>query len=156
MVPLSGLAGEGIAWAEHYEGQNLAGARLRTGPLHVEGAKMDYGEGKLLQYDPELYARTVAVFPDLQVMGRYWQEFDADGLLREYVAEGWAGVRRYIQEKVTDPKKRAEARLMVQRAIGSKTEGHTPADAIRQIASGRMSLGNNYLVDTRSMGDIPE
>jgi len=146
------LAQEGIAWAEHYEGQHLAGARLRTGPLHVEGSKMDYGERKLLAYDPELYARTVKVFPDLAVMGRYWQEFDADGLIAEYIGEGWAGARRYIQEKVTDPGKRAEARLLLTRAQGSTTEAHTPADVIRQIASGRLDLGNNYLVDTRQKG----
>lgn len=97
----------GIEWCPLYEAQELAGMGLRVStPLHAESAKKF---DKLAAVEPEFYQKVVDAFPEMRDQERYWKEFDAQGMIKDYADDGLRGVMRFITENIKGPELRAQA-----------------------------------------------
>ncbi len=100
----------GVRWCPIYDAQHLSGNNLRVStPLHAESAKR---LGTWRVQDPDFYQRVLDVFPEVEVQDRYWGEYDA-AAVRDKFDDGLDGCRRYIDERIEDPKQKvmAEKRL---------------------------------------------
>lgn len=99
-----------IRWCPQYDAQHLAGLNLRVStPLHAECSKRI---GKLRAVDPEFYDRVLAVFPEMALQDRYWNDYDGERIRRQY-ADGFPGCRRYVTEQIEDPEQAATARKRI-------------------------------------------
>jgi len=79
-----------------YDAQEMSGSTLRIGPpLGMAAKKVD----TLAAQDPELWADILEVFPDTDVMARYWKDFDIEKAMEPY-SDGFKGVMRYIQDNI--------------------------------------------------------
>lgn len=106
----------GIAYCAAYDAQVFAGKALRiTTPLPPEQAR---NFDLLRAVDPELYERVIAVFPRMLLQERYYKEMHAQELrdLKNYEAEGLAGVERFIRETIRDPQQRKLALIVLRNA----------------------------------------
>ncbi len=96
-----------IAWAPLYNAQHLTGKSLRIStPLHGEAAK---GLRTLRAESPAFYERLVTLFPDIQAQERYGRDVDRNHMGEDYLADGFDGCLRFIRERITDPKRKAQA-----------------------------------------------
>jgi hypothetical protein len=125
-----------IPWCPLYNGQHLSGQNLRVStPLHAESAKRIR---KWRDIDPEFYDRVLRVFPEMQVQDRYWDEYDSAKVQRQY-SDGFAGCRRYIDERIEDPgqKAMAEQRLKEFMRLTKESPEAYPAELLlRALCNG--------------------
>jgi predicted phosphoadenosine phosphosulfate sulfurtransferase len=88
-------------YCEYYDLATLTGSNTRVGiPLHSVAIRRI---GDVVATEPEFYDRLVDVFPQIDAQRRWWKEFDIEGLIEDYAAEGWDGVRRCIEENMLTP-----------------------------------------------------
>jgi predicted phosphoadenosine phosphosulfate sulfurtransferase len=82
----------------------LHGGRTSTVTHHVAAQYFD----KMRLIDPDLYERTIEIFPDLKLQSLYWQEFDRDAILDKF-GKTYSMARHWIDTYVTDPERHAKA-----------------------------------------------
>lgn len=86
----------GVKPARWYNSAMLAGAVLRLAvPFSPHaGAQL----ARLPAMAPELYAKGLALDPNIAIVPRYESQYDRGIKLAKYEAEGWGGCRRYARE----------------------------------------------------------
>lgn len=121
----------GIRYCPTYDHQLFAKEPLRVStPLHAERAKR---LNNLRAYEPVFYDQVMAVFPEMAVQERYYDELDRDGLMARY-GSSLDGVQAWIEETITDPAQlsKAMAELRSMRIKQAKTPESYPSDYVLQ------------------------
>lgn len=120
---------EKIRYCPTYDFQLWAREPLRVStPLHAERAKrLD----NLRCYEPTFYDQVMAVFPEMAVQERYYEELDRDGLVARY-GSSLDGVQAWIEENITDEHQLAKAlkELRAMRIKQAKTPESYPSDYV--------------------------
>jgi len=129
-----------IAWCPLYEAELLSGSSLRIStPLHAEAVK-DLARWR--SQDPGFYQRLMDLFPEMIVHERYSRDVDVDLSWRPYLADGWAGVERYIEDNFPEPRQRALATANVldqgRRMAPADPLGWTPEYLLKRLARGQI------------------
>ena len=91
----------GADYCEYYDYAAISGANHRVGiPLHSVAARrlMD-----VVRTEPEFYDRLVTVFPQIDAQRRMWADFDTERFLKEFVTDGWDGIRDLIDYCMLTP-----------------------------------------------------
>ncbi len=126
---------EHIRYCAIYDAQHLVGGRLRVStPLHAEAAKKI---GLLRRTDPVFYDQLIALFPDMAIQDRYWDELDREGLARIY-GGSYASIRRYILEVMSPDRRAAALEKFDSAMVRARKEpaSYPPAYVFRWIQTG--------------------
>lgn len=122
---------EGIRYCPTYDNQLFAREPLRVStPLHAERAKrLD----NLRAYEPLFYDQVMAVFPEMAVQERYYDELDRDALVLRYGSD-LDGVQAWIEDNLEDEHQLAKAmkELRAMRIKQAKTPESYPSDYVLQ------------------------
>lgn len=121
----------GIRYCPTYDHQLFAREPLRVStPLHAERAKrLD----NLRAYEPVFYDQVMAVFPEMAVQERYYDELDRAALVARYGAS-LDGVAAWIDDNIVEQTQRdkAFAELRSMRIKQAKTPEAYPSDYVLQ------------------------
>lgn len=132
------LRDSGVKWCDAYEAQLMSGLKLRVStPLHGEAVAQLPG---MKRCAPELYARIINEFPEVDLETRYGKDIDKNAATRAY-GDGLAGCARFIAEKVTDPGnlKRATKLLDTYTVLHKgNPKAYPPRLLLRVLANGTM------------------
>lgn len=102
-----------IKYCDIYDHQMWNGQQLRVAtPLHAECSKQ-FAKQKTLY--PKFYEQLIDLFPEMIVQGMYWKEYDRTGIIYEY-EHSFDGIRKYIDDVITDPAQNALAKKRVKNA----------------------------------------
>jgi predicted phosphoadenosine phosphosulfate sulfurtransferase len=97
----------GAPYCEYYDLAAMTKSNSRVGiPLHSVAIRRI---GDVVATEPEFYDRLIECFPDVDAQRRLWPEFDIETMIDDYVADGWDGVRRCIDETMLTEGIRTEA-----------------------------------------------
>ena len=103
-----------IEYCNIYDWQMWNGDQFRVAtPIHQEAAKRF---DKLATLDPVLYEQVIDIFPEMLVQGRYYKEFDRQGIKDKY-SKDMHSVLQYIKDYITDPKQKHEAYAMFKKTV---------------------------------------
>ena len=119
----------GIRYCPTYDHQLFAKEPLRVStPLHAERAKR---LNNLRAYEPVFYDQVMAVFPEMAVQERYYDELDREGLTARY-GSSLDGVQAWIEENITEETQLAKAlnELRLMRIKQAKTPESYPSDYV--------------------------
>ena len=88
-----------IKYCDIYDSQvwNKENLRVST-PLHAESSKRIY---KLRTRDPIFYEQLIALFPEMLMQERYWDEMDRGAIFEKY-PPCFDGILQYIEENIED------------------------------------------------------
>lgn len=121
----------GVRYCPTYDFQLFAREPLRVStPLHAERAKrLD----NLRAYEPVFYDQVMAVFPEMAVQERYYDELDRVALVARY-GGSLDGVAAWIDDNITEQTQRDKAfkELRSMRIKQAKTPESYPSDYVLQ------------------------
>jgi predicted phosphoadenosine phosphosulfate sulfurtransferase len=107
----------GITYAKVYDDLMHGGGDLRVGtPVH-DRAYVTLC--RLRTIYPRFFEQICNIFPDIVAHERYWKDVDRMSVIEKY-EPSWAGILKFIDDTVTDPQKRAQAKATVQRCFIAK------------------------------------
>ena len=126
----------GLVYADCYNQQHRVGVGLRVATALIpENAKRF---DRYREMDPAFFERVIAVFPEMLVQDRYWKDFDGAAVAKLYGAD-FAGVERYIRERIDDPGQQALALKRLKNIKGrsvARPNAYPPAHVIKYFVSG--------------------
>lgn len=94
-------------YCEYYDLAAITGSNTRVGiPLHAVAARR---LGDVVRTEPDFFDRLYECYPHVDAQRRWWEHFDIEGLIREYVSRGWDGVRDCIEDNMLTPGYQASA-----------------------------------------------
>lgn len=125
-----------IDFCSIYNAQSANEENLRVStPLHAEAAKrLDV----LRSRDPDFYDRVLAVFPEVAVQGRYYQDLDRSKLFASY-EQSFEGVRAFINDTITDAHQNEMALKRLEQCVAmsrNRPDGWPPQYLFKVFASG--------------------
>ena len=103
-----------IEYCPIYDAQMWNDDQLRVAtPIHQEAAKRFH---KWATLDPVLYEQVIELFPEMQVQGRYYRDFDRESIKTKY-GKNMQTILQYIKDYITDPKQKHEAYEQFKRTV---------------------------------------
>lgn len=91
----------GANYCEYYDLAEMIGGNARVGiPLHSVAIRRI---GDLVDTEPDFFDQLYECFPEIDAQRRLWPDFDIEGMIANYAADAWDGVRRCIAENMLDP-----------------------------------------------------
>lgn len=126
-----------ITYCPIYDSQLWARVGLRVAtPLHAEAAKRI---NRLAVIDPTLYEQIMDIFPDMVAQSRYWSEYDRGTEVIEKYGQTFEGVRRWIQDNLTDRASRDKALARLNQVVGmavQNPDSYPPEYVLKQMMAG--------------------
>lgn len=97
----------GATYCEYYDRAALTGSNTRVGiPLHAVAIRRI---GDVVVTEPEFYDRLYECFPHIDAQRRIWPSYDLEKRILSYSRDGWAGIKRCVEENMATPGLRTRA-----------------------------------------------
>lgn len=118
-----------IKYCPIYDNQLWARRQFRVASGITSEASREFG--KTREYDPDLYAAIIEVFPEIIVQERYYKELDKEAIIRQY-ATSFDSIELWIQENISDERqfKKAMKELGRVKGLAKISPGLYPFDYV--------------------------
>lgn len=126
-----------IAYCTVYDAQMWARLRYRVSSAICSETAKEFA--KYREFDPDLYAAVIEVFPEMQIQERYFKEMDRAAIIAAN-SGSWSEISAWIDENIVDERQHAQA-LIELKSVKARAKNDSIAYPLHYVLKTFMSSG---------------